>query len=346
MNSFEQIKEGKAAIFAPREKKVSKKLPVFYNPAMKLNRDISVLILNSIKNRNMQLALPLAGTGIRGVRLILELKKGKIKRISMNDYSEKAAKIINENLKLNKIKKSKKIEISKKDANLFILESSGFDYIDIDPFGSPNYFLDSAVKRIARDGILAVTATDTSALAGAFPEACKRKYWASPLRNELKHEAGLRILIRKVQLIGAEFDKALMPIFSYADQHYMRAFFLCKKGKHKVDSIISQHGMLNSAGPMWLGALWDKKIAASIAAQGSEKILKTISAESKIGTVGFHDIHKICKRNRIKHIPKTSLLIRKIRQKKHNASLTHFSLTGIRSNISEKELAKIIKSIQ
>ena len=101
--------------------------------------------------------------------------------------------------------------VQDKDANMFILESSGFDYIDIDPFGSPNFLLDSSVKRISRGGILAVTATDTSALAGSYPDACRRKYWAEPLRSEMMHEAGLRILIRKGQLIGAQFEKALTP---------------------------------------------------------------------------------------------------------------------------------------
>jgi len=344
MNSFEQIREGNAAVFVPREKKVSKKLPVFYNPAMKLNRDVSILVLNSIDNTEMQIALPLAGTGVRGVRFLLELKKNKIKNISLNDYSEKAAEIIKKNFQLNKIKITKKIRATKKDANLFILESSGFDYIDIDPFGTPNYFLDSAVKRLAREGILAVTATDTSALAGSFPSACRRKYWAEPLKGELKHEAGLRIVIRKVQLIGAQFDKALTPIFAYSDLHYMRAFFSCEKGKHKVDRIISQHGMLNNAGPMWLGRLWDSKIASKIAKQSSEKMLKIIASESKIPSIGFYDIHRICKNNKVKQIPKMEDIMKKIRQKKHKASLTHFSPTGIRATISEKEIIRIIKA--
>jgi tRNA (guanine26-N2/guanine27-N2)-dimethyltransferase len=293
----------------------------------------------------MQIGLPLAGTGIRGVRLLLELKKGKIKHISINDYDEKAVKVIKQNIKLNRIKTSGKITITKKDANIFILESSGFDYIDIDPFGSPNYFLDSAVKRLARNGLLAVTATDTSALAGSFPSACIRKYWAAPLRNELKHEAGLRIMIRKVQLIGAQFDKALTPVYSYAEQHYMRVFFRCEKGKHRVDKLLKQHGMLGNAGPMWLGQLWDKMLASAVAKQGDKKILKTISAESKINAVGFHDIHRICKRNKIKNIPKFSEILKRIK-KKYKASQTHFSPTGIRSSMPEKELVKIIKSIR
>ncbi len=344
MNSFEQAKEGKADVFVPREKKISKKLPVFYNPAMKLNRDISILLLNSIKNKGMQIALPLAGTGVRAVRFLLELGKNKIKSISMNDYNEKAANIIRQNLKLNKIKTTKNISIAKKDANMFLLESSGFDYIDIDPFGTPNYFLDSAVKRLARNGILAVTATDTSALAGSFPSACRRKYWAEPLKGELKHEAGIRILIRKIQLIGAQFDKALTPIFSYSDLHYMRAFFCCEKGKHKADKLLSQHGMLNNAGPMWLGQLWDRKLASKIAKQSSEKILKIIASESKIQSAGFYDIHMLCKKNRIRQIPKTEKVMKKIRQKMHKASLTHFSPTGIRSTISEKGIIRIIKA--
>jgi tRNA (guanine26-N2/guanine27-N2)-dimethyltransferase len=345
MNRFEQITEGKALIFAPKEKKVSKKLPVFYNPAMRLNRDISVLLLNSIKNKCMQIALPLAGTGVRGIRLILELGKGKMKSISINDYSEKAVVVINRNLALNKIKKSKKIAVTSKDANVFLLESTGFDYIDIDPFGTPNYFLDSAIKRIARKGILAVTATDTSALAGSFPAACKRKYWASPLRTHLKHEAGLRILIRKVQLIAAQFEKALTPVYSYSDQHYMRVFFSCEKGRHKSDKIIEQHGNLGDAGPMWLGRLWDKKLAAGIAAKSSEKILKTIAKESKIDSVGFYEVHNLCKKNKISNIPKASAIIAAIRKKGFRASQTHFSPTGIRSDIPEKTLVNIIKNI-
>jgi len=346
MSSFEQITEGKAIVFVPKEKKVSKKLPVFYNPVMKLNRDVSVLLLNSIKNKNMQLALPLSGTGIRGVRFLKELKKGKIRNINFNDGSKKATDIIKQNLKLNKIKKSNNIIITNKDANMFILESSGFDYIDIDPFGSPNHFLDSSIKRLARDGILAVTATDTSALAGTFPAACQRKYWAAPLRNELKHEAGIRILIRKVQLIAAQFEKALTPIYSYSDQHYMRVFFSCEKGKHKVDILLNQHGQIQNAGPMWLGQLWDKSLAQKIAKQSEEKILKTIAKESKINTLGFHDIHQLCKKNRIKEIPKTNDIIKTIKKKKHKASLTHFSEKGIKSTINEKEIIKLIKSIQ
>jgi tRNA (guanine26-N2/guanine27-N2)-dimethyltransferase len=250
--AYKQLREGATAVRVPDVSKVSKEMEVFYNPVMKLNRDVTVLLLQVLgtarKRREgsafpgFSIGSPLAGTGVRECRLLVELEKGLVKSVNINDYSEDAVKLINENLALNKKKMtSKAIAVSREDASLFLLNSKGFDHIDIDPFGTPNPFLDAACKRISREGVLAVTATDTSALAGTYPDACARKYWATPMRNHLMHEVGVRILIRKVQLVGAQYDKALLPIFSYSKDHYMRVFFLCTKGKKDVDEIIKQH---------------------------------------------------------------------------------------------------------
>jgi tRNA (guanine26-N2/guanine27-N2)-dimethyltransferase len=338
---YKTIQEGKAKIKVPIEKKISKQLPVFYNPVMKLNRDISILLLNSIENKNMQIALPLSGSGVRGIRFLKELKKNKIKNIAFNDWSKESVKIIKQNLKLNKLK----AKISNQDANLFLLNSTGFDYIDIDPFGTPNPFLDAAIKRISRKGILAITATDTSALAGTFPKACLRKYWAKSLLNETKHENGIRILIRKVQLIGAEHNKSLIPIFSYSVEHYYRVFFRVEKGKQKVDKLLKEHNHYKEAGPLWLGKLWDINLIKNMIKESKEELLKflnIIKEESKINTVGFYDIHIFCKKNKLK-IPKKETIIKKIKKAGYKASETIFTGEGIRSNIDEKNLIKILK---
>src|SRR3989338_5496254 len=254
---MEIVNEGSAKLGIPKAEKISKKMDVFYNPVMSLNRDISVLLLNSINKSSMQIADPLAATGVRSIRFLKELYRNKIKKIYINDNNRSAVKLIKKNLKLNDIKIKNGIIISNKDANLFILNSTGFDYIDIDPFGSPNFMLDAACKRLARGGILAVTATDTSALCGTFPKACIRKYWALPKKGPIMHETGLRILIRKIQLIAAQYGKALIPVFSYSKEHYMRVFLKNLKGKEKADGILKLHGMSNGVGPMWLGSLWE-----------------------------------------------------------------------------------------
>ena len=42
---YETIEEGRAVIRIKKASKVSKEMGVFYNPAMKLNRDITILLL-------------------------------------------------------------------------------------------------------------------------------------------------------------------------------------------------------------------------------------------------------------------------------------------------------------
>ena len=227
------------------QKDVHAKMEVFYNPLMRSNRSISILLLNSLPNTKMKMALPLTGSGIRGLRFLKELKRNKISYLFFNDHKENFTGHLLENLTLNHLKfsqaKTKKIFIHNEDASLFLLGQAGFDYIDLDPFGSPNPFLSAAVSRISRQGILAVTATDTAALTGTYQKVTRRKYWAHSHKNHLMHELGLRILIRKVQLQGIQFDKALVPVLSYHKDHYFRIYFRVEKGKQRCDEIIKQH---------------------------------------------------------------------------------------------------------
>ena len=343
-----KIKEGLAEIFIPIGKKISKKLPVFYNPIMELNRNITILLLQQFSPMN--LCDPLAASGIRAIRFAKELT---YKSITANDMNKKAFALIKKNMKHNKVN----FGIYNKDANLMLLESKGFDFIDLDVFGSPNFMLDSACKRIARDGILAVTATDTSALCGTFPKACLRKYWAVPKKDAVMHETGLRILIRKIQLIAAQYDKALTPIFSYSKEHYMRVFLRNEKGKNKSDKILKQHGHFNSVGPLWLGSLWDKKLASSIYSNALKNkrlnknkepvnFLRIIKDESKINAVGFYDLHDICGKNKIQHLQKREEIINKIKKIGYKASRTHFKGDGIRSNMSYLKLVHILVCTQ
>lgn len=343
---MEKIKEGSAEIFAPTAKIVSKKLPVFYNPLMKLNRDITILLLKQFPK--MSLCDPLAGTGIRSVRFAKELK---CKSITANDASERAFLLIKKNRRHNKVKFS----VYNKDANILLLESEGFDFIDLDVFGSPNFVLDSAVKRLSRGGILAVTATDTAALCGASPKACIRKYWAVPEKSPFMHETGLRILIRKVQLVAAQYDKALTPVFSYFQDHYFRAFFKCKKGKEFVDEIITNHRMHHNSGPVWTGGLFDTDLADKMKkyAHKDEYFSKSSSllrfldvaySESMIKSAEFYDLHDICSKNCINPVPGKEEVIAEIRKTGHKASSTHFKGTGIRSDIPYGGLVNILKN--
>jgi tRNA (guanine26-N2/guanine27-N2)-dimethyltransferase len=320
---------------------------------MKFNRDSSILLLKAVENKGMMVCDLLAGTGIRSIRFLAELPKGKIESITINDNSEEAVKLTKKNLAANKklIGKKAKVKVATKDASILLLESNGFDYIDIDPFGTPNPFLDAAIRRLARDGILAVTATDTSSLAGTYPLVCQRRYWAAPDPGPLKHESGLRILIRKVQLTAAQYEKALTPIFSYAKEHYMRVFFKCEKSKSKSDEIIKLHGMLNNAGPMWLGPLCDQAVVENMYSLATKlkydfdgRFLQLIRDENELNIVGFYDIHDLCNKNTIQ-VPAFYGIFKEIEKGKCKASRTHFSEYGIRSDVKEADLVNMLKKL-
>jgi len=221
---------------------------------------------------------------------------------------------------------------------------------------------------------LAVTATDVAALAGTYIKTCKRNYWAKPLLNELMHETGLRILIRKIQLIGAQYDKALTPIYSHSSNHYLRIYFVSQKGRIKADKLIKEHkymqhcpkcfstevvDMVKSnckhkidyAGPLWVGPLWDKKLAAKMLKKADEEnkelytIVKTISAESKINKLGFYDVHKASKLLK-KTVPRRQDILDALKKLKYKASETHFTHDGIRTNAPAKKFLSIIKKLR
>ncbi len=372
------IEEGPVKIDVPIAKKVSKDMDIFYNPAMKLNRDITVLLLDSIDNTNLQIADPLAATGVRSLRLLMELNKGKIKKIDANDINKNFKKKVLKNIELNRIKKSKAkiLNLFNQDANIFLLNSSGYDYIDIDPFGSPIKFLESSIARLARNSVLGVTATDTSALSGTFESSCLRKYFAKSLRNELMHETGLRILIRRVQLAGAAYEKSLTPVFSYSHEHYMRVFFKCEKGIRKCDELLKHHKYLlhcpacletryssencgksvcesdfKYAGPLWAGELWDKKLTRTMLAASKnsgkysdevKKFLEIIDEESSMASGIFYDIHRICKVYKMLAVKK-AVLIEKIRRQGFEAGSSHLKPEGIRSSTPLQKLVEIIR---
>ena len=344
---------------------VNAKMDIFYNPVMFSNRNVSILLLNSLSNKNMKIADPLAGSGIRSLRFLKELKPDKIAELHLNDNNKNFANTIKETLKLNHIKKPTALFLHNQEASLFLNQSKGFNYIDIDPFGTPNPFLPAAVARISRHGILAITATDTAALTGTYPVATKRKYWAASMKNYLMHEIGLRILIRKVQLQGIQFDKALIPILSYHKDHYFRIYFQSEKGKERCDAIVKQHqyflfcpNCLNYkssiynqeacdckkefqfAGPLWIGKLHSSTLLQTMTKNNpfpeEQKFLDILQEESTQDILGFYDLHEIASKLKI-NPPRIEPFLKQL-----PAVHTHFSPNGIKT---EKSIKEIIKQI-
>lgn len=77
----------------------------------------------------------------------------------------------------------------------------GFEAIDLDPYGCPSIFLDSAVQSVKDGGILLVTSTDMAVLCGNAPSTCYVKYGAISLRNKACHEMVCIFLNKIIQLL-------------------------------------------------------------------------------------------------------------------------------------------------
>ncbi len=100
--------------------------------------------------------------------------------------------------------------------------SQGWHWIDIDPFGSPVPFLDTAVQALARRGVLEVSATDTAALTGSSKNPLMRRYGARVRLDKLKHDSGLRVLMATVARAAARHDRSITPLLSIWDSHHLR----------------------------------------------------------------------------------------------------------------------------
>ena len=64
--------------------------------------------LKSINENSLNVGLPLAASGIRGIRFLLELGKRKVDSVSFNDNMADFKRKLNANLKLNKVASDKR----------------------------------------------------------------------------------------------------------------------------------------------------------------------------------------------------------------------------------------------
>jgi len=363
------IREGKVLLDIELPEVVSSKMQVFYNPHMRENRDISLLMLLNMPSQDLTVCDPMGASGIRLMRFLLETNK--VKKAIYNDISPSAVEFFLNLLRSHNIPEDK-VEVYKEDANLLLRKLRNCHYVDIDPFGSPVPFLEGGILPLARYGLLAVSATDTSVLSGTYPETCQRRYGSKPLLSaEFYHEVGLRILIKKVVEEGAKMDYALKPVFSYSYRHYMRAFFIKDIGPKRTNALIRQIGFLLYcdkclyregvqvedirhecphcknrllvAGPLWLGNLWDEGLVQRLwetrgmveISENTNKLLKRIKDESRAQTLGFYTISSICKAFRIGQAPTIERFLEVF-----EGTRTHFSPEGFRTLLSHEEVLR------
>ena len=83
------------------------KAPVFYNPVMEFNRDLTVLAFQAYQrmvDREISICEPLTSQGIRGVRFAAEISG--VKKVLISDINEHAYKLAKHNVQLQRARKN------------------------------------------------------------------------------------------------------------------------------------------------------------------------------------------------------------------------------------------------
>jgi tRNA (guanine26-N2/guanine27-N2)-dimethyltransferase len=386
--------EGSAQVLVPRLEAfvetpsdyAPSKAPVFYNPVMEKNRDFAVLALQVFQNsvgRRLRACEPLTGCGIRGIRLAKEVRD--VQQVVINDINNEAFQLAQFNVEKNLLKRI--VCAENEDANLLLSRFGAprkrFDYIDIDPFGSPMPYVDSALRALRSGGLIALTATDLAPLCGVHPKACIRKYGGRPLRTEYCHELAVRLLAGALARSAARYDNSIMILFSYGSQHYIRLYATIHHGARKANSSIMNmgyikhcfscfhreaspgifkvtvencpecKGAMDFAGPLWIDKIVDEDFVALLEKEARMRDLRhmrnirrqlSLTKQEAKAPFAYYVVDKICDKIGLP-IPSKGDIIAELEKGGYIANSTYYSHHGIKTDASAKTVAKTIREL-
>ncbi len=325
---LKEVREGESRLLVPAVQ-VPEEGEVFYNPAQRLSRDLSILFYLS---KGTDVLDVMAATGARAVRLA-----GYGLKVVANDRSVEAVRLIGKNARLNGVE----LEVVQEDASR-LLHSRFAGAVDLDPFGSPAPWVHCALSSARK--YLAVAATDTAALCGTYPRVSRRRYGFSARKLPNYPEIGVRALAGFVIREAAKLEIGARPIFAHAYRHYYRVYFELKRGAGRADSVLKELGDYRDVGPIYMGNLWDEQTVKGMLAQRAEigelakKHLALIAGEMHHPQPFFH-LHALCRELKIPAPPMSRVL------EKTGGVRTHFSPLGFRSSLPEEEVRGIIASL-
>ncbi|OIT24366.1 PREDICTED: probable tRNA (guanine(26)-N(2))-dimethyltransferase 1 [Nicotiana attenuata] len=165
----------------------------------------------------------LSASGLRALRYAREVEGiGQVVALDNDKVSVEACR---RNIRFNGPVACSKLESHLADARVYMLtHPKEFDVVDLDPYGSPSLFLDSAVQSVADGGMLMCTATDLAVLCGGNGEVCYSKYGSYPLRGKYCHEMALRILLACIESHANRYKRYIVPVLSVQMDFYVRVF--------------------------------------------------------------------------------------------------------------------------
>ena len=347
--------------------------PVFFNPAASLNRDVSVCVTSAAGGSSF--CDSMAGVGARGIRVANEV--GVIERVTLVDFNREALGLAKRAAAINRV--ARKCEFAQSETSSYLYSRYGrekrFDFVDVDPFGTPVGQLPGAICATSDGGILSVTATDTAVLCGVYPKVARRRYGATPLNNEFGHETAIRILAGTVVRNAASLEMSARPVAAHSTRHYVRLYFSIGSGATKADSALRSIGHVSwcpscghrtasvepradcercgkrarSAGPLWVGPLGDSKLLmdarGAADGMGLERASETMT--SLLGAEGLppwsFSLDEVCSALGVATVSESEIC-RTLKEMGYSVVRTPFEKAGLKTDADYAELAKAVET--
>ena len=368
------VVEGSTELFVPAESlraRAPATYPAFFNPAARVNRDITVAIARATKPRNFLDAL--AGVGARGVRVANEVDGVDV---TMVDFNSSSVEIARKSIKRNRL--SRKCKMVKAEANVFMhsrfTRPEKFAAVDLDPFGTPAHYVQGALVAAADGAVVSVTATDTAVLCGTYPSVALRRYGVRIARSEFMHEAGVRALLGFCARVGGFLDVGIQPVAAHSTLHYLRVYFRVARRATASEKSIRRVGYVVSCGscheksaeaeetenclacgakvrpmgPLWLGPIVDdglvEEAAGFCSRSGWEESAQTLGSLSGVDDCPpfSHSIDDVASREGFSSV-KVDEVIETLRSNGRKAMRQPFGAVGVKTDAPYSEVLRAVR---
>ncbi|SCU86078.1 LANO_0C06656g1_1 [Lachancea nothofagi CBS 11611] len=223
-------------------------------------QDGSCEIAKTVQKPYIKILEALSATGLRAIRYAHEIPH--VKEIVANDLLPAAVDAIQRNVDYNNVGDIVKPNID--DANVLMYKNKAqhkrYHVIDLDPYGTVTPFVDAALQNIEDDGLMLVTCTDLSVLAGnGYPEKCFALYGGVNMAgHDATHESALRLVLNLLGQSAAKYRKSIEPVLSLSIDFYVRVFIKVKTNPLQVKNL--QHNTMITYMCSGCGAYHNQKL--------------------------------------------------------------------------------------
>lgn len=297
----------------------------------------------------------LAATGVRGLRLLHE--GAAFHFLLLTEAHPVAASVLEENAR-----RYPGTRTSGEDAHHLPPEAP-FDYVDLDPYGSPLPLLGAALAAVRTGGVLAVTATDLMVLAGVQPGACERLYGARPVRGRLGPEGGLRILLATIGRTARSAGRAIRPLLAYCRGHHLRAYLEvggpdALRGPEPIGSIDPATwdgpdlGRGGPFGPLWLGPLSDPSLLTAMTVpptaacpRETSGFLARLRGEAGIDRPFYYEANLLARRLALASPAPRRAFLHELQARGFRAAATHARSEGFRTDAPRTVVEEVARKL-